>query len=106
MINNRLHIMSVIDHHPCFTHYPPVFFTFQTTPHLLPVAFQDIYSFMSSSRHSNPKFKVYEVSKDMNGFHENCSGIAQPHIYFSKGSIWHGGAKKTGTLCFIVQAKK
>ncbi|XP_053400528.1 uncharacterized protein LOC123556945 [Mercenaria mercenaria] len=69
---------------------------YQTTPHLLPVAFQDIRAFMSSYRGQNPHFNVREVPKDMNGFRENCSGIVQPDVYFSKDSIWHGGSKKTG----------
>ncbi|XP_060566954.1 uncharacterized protein LOC132725780 isoform X2 [Ruditapes philippinarum] len=70
---------------------------YQTTPHLLPVAFQDISAFMKSSRNRNINFSVREIPKDMNGFRENCTGINQPHIYYSKDSIWHAGSRKTDT---------
>ena len=35
---------------------------------------------------------------DEHGFHENCSGVADPHITFSHTGIWHAGSGK------IVQA--
>ncbi|KAL4230381.1 nucleic acid binding [Mactra antiquata] len=66
---------------------------YQSSPHLLPYAFQDLHAFMSSY---NIRSSIFQqaVDKDPNGFRDNSYGISRPNVYFSRDSIWHSGRKR------------
>ncbi|XP_052795025.1 uncharacterized protein LOC128228032 isoform X2 [Mya arenaria] len=62
--------------------------------HLLPMAFQNLRCFMNSYTRPDRIAHPSEKNKDMYGFRENCSGILQPNVYYSKDSLWHAGSRK------------
>lgn len=69
----------------------------QNTPHLLPWAFLQIHNFMPSQRREES-----QVSKDSNGFRENCPGSLKSIFHLSRDSVCDTGLKQKGKLLFDI----